>query len=130
MKNQINIIGRLGKDPEKRFTSTGQEVCNFSVATDRTWKKDEEKMKETIWFRVEVWGKLAGVCATWLKKGSLVDIEGRMKPIRIYKDASGESQAQLEIAASNVTFLSSTKTSDEASSGEPVYEDISGEVPF
>lgn len=109
MKNRINIIGRLGKDPEKRFTPSGQEVCNFTVATSRKYTKAEETVEETIWFRIETWGKLANVCGQWLQKGTLVDIEGRMKPVRVYTKQDGTADAQLEISADSVTFLSGTR---------------------
>ena len=109
MKNRINIIGRLGRDPEKKFTPSGQEVCNFTVATSRKYTKAEETVEETIWFRIETWGKLANVCGQWLQKGALVDIEGRMKPVRVYTKQDGTADAQLEISADSVTFLSGTR---------------------
>lgn len=113
MKNKIQIIGHLGKDPESRFTPTGQKVTNFSVATTHAYTKENEKVKETTWFRVETWGKLAEVCSDWLKKGSLVEVEGRIKPIRIYTKQDGTADAQLEIVAASVLFLGGTKSKDE-----------------
>lgn len=129
MKNKIQIIGHLGKDPEERVTPSGQKVTNFSVAATHSYtSKDGEKMKETTWFRVETWGKLADACADWLKKGTLVEVEGRIKPIRIYTKQDGTADAQLEINASSVLFLSGTKQRNE--SGESVEQTAEENVPF
>ena len=128
MKNKISIIGHLGKDPESRFTPTGQNVTNFSVATTHAYtSKDGEKVKETIWFRVETWGKLAEVCGQWLKKGSLVEVEGRVKPIRIFTKQDGTADAQLEVVAASVLFLGGTKSKDE----QPAAQEAETEnLPF
>lgn len=127
MKNKISIIGHLGKDPESRFTPSGQKVTNFSVATTHAYtSKDSEKVKETTWFRVETWGKLADVCADWLKKGTLVEVEGRVKPVRVYTKQDGTADAQLEIVAASVTFLGGTKSRDE----QPAQDGNEENVPF
>ena len=78
--NKVILIGRLGKDPEMRFTPAGQQVTNFSVATDRRYTTAEgEKKIVTTWFNIEVWGKLAEVCNQYLHKGNQVGIIGRLK---------------------------------------------------
>lgn len=79
MLNKATIIGRLGKDPETRYTGSGKAVASFSVATDETWKNNAgEKQKKTSWHNITVWGKLAEICQQYLKKGAQVYIEGRL----------------------------------------------------
>ncbi len=77
--NRVQLIGYLGKDPETRFTPTGQKVCNFNVAVSRRWTGKEGEAKEaTDWFKIEAWDRLGEVCQEYLKKGSLVYLEGRL----------------------------------------------------
>src|SRR5688572_5118875 len=81
MYQSITIVGNLGKDPELRYTPSGQSVCSFSVATSRQYTaKSGEKVKETVWFRVSAWGKLAEVCNQYLTKGSKVLVVGQLTP--------------------------------------------------
>ena len=107
------IIGRLGKDPEMRFTPLGQAVTSFSVATDRQYSDAAGKLvKETVWFRVSAWGKLAETCNNFLQKGKLVMVEGRLTVDektggpRIWTAQDGTPRASLEVVASLVKFLS------------------------
>jgi primosomal replication protein N len=80
MYQQLTIIGRLGADPELRYTPTGTAVCSFNVATDRTWNNDQgQKQTETTWHRVTVWRKHAEVCAQYLSKGKMVLVTGSVK---------------------------------------------------
>ena len=84
--NRAQLIGRLGKDPESKFTPTGKKVAHFSVAVSNRWKSKEGDAKEyTEWVNVEAWGRLGEVCQEYLKKGSLIFIEGRLKTDR-YED--------------------------------------------
>lgn len=79
MFQQVIIIGRLGKDPDMRFTPTGQAVTSFSVATDRQYNDPAgNPVKETTWWRVQVWGKMAEAANSYLAKGKLVMAQGRM----------------------------------------------------
>ncbi len=81
MYHTIIIVGNLGKDPEMRYLASGQAVTNFSVATNRQYTgSDGQPVKETIWFRVAVWGKQAESSNQYLKKGSKVLVEGRLTP--------------------------------------------------
>ena len=81
--NRVQLIGRLGKDPESKFTPTGKKVAHFSVAVSNRWKNTEGESREyTEWVNVETWGRLGEVCQEYLKKGSLVYIEGRLKTDR------------------------------------------------
>ena len=77
MYHTIIIVGNLGKDPEMRYTPSGQAVTSFPVATNRQYTTGSgEQVKETIWFRISTWGKTAETCNQYLKKGSKVLIEG------------------------------------------------------
>lgn len=111
MKSKLNIIGRVGRDPEMKFTPSGTGVCKFSVATDRSYTNNGEKVKETTWFQVTAWGKLAEVCNEYVKKGMLVDIEGRLEPDkatggpRIW-EKDGVAKSSFEVTANEITFLS------------------------
>lgn len=113
MYQKIVIVGRLGRDPEMRFTPTGQAVTSFSVATDRQYSDQSGKpVKETAWFRVTVWSKLAETCNQYLQKGKMVLVEGRLSVDaksggpRIWTSQDGTPRASYEIVASTVKFLS------------------------
>jgi len=81
--NRVQLIGRLGKDPETRYTPSGKKVTSFSVAVDRRWKSEEGEAKEaTDWFNVEAWGRLGEICQEYLGKGRLIYLEGRLQTNR------------------------------------------------
>ena len=81
--NKVMIIGRLGRDPEMRYTPSGRPVTTFSVATSRTWNtSDGERRTETEWFNIVAWGSLAEICNQYLVKGQQVYIEGRLQTRR------------------------------------------------
>ena len=112
MYHTIIIIGNLGRDPEQRYTPSGQAVTNFSVASNRTYTKDGQKTKKTTWFRVTVWGKQAESCNEYLQKGSKVLIEGRLNPDesgspRIWNKQDGTPATSYEVTANVVRFLDS-----------------------
>lgn len=115
MYHTLIIVGNLGKDPEMRFTPSGQAVTSFSVATSRQYTGGNgEQVKETIWFRVSAWGKTAEACNQYLKKGSKVLVEGRLTPDkttggpRVYTRQDGTAGASFEVTAATVRFLSSS----------------------
>lgn len=84
--NRVQLIGYLGKDPESKFTPTGKKVTQFSVAISNRWRNKEGDAKEyTEWVNIEAWGRLGEICHEYLKKGSLVFVEGRLKTDR-YED--------------------------------------------
>jgi single-strand DNA-binding protein len=87
--NKVQLIGRLGKDPEVRYTPKGSKVCTFSVAVGRRWKSGDEVKEATDWFNIEVWGKLGEFCQSYLSKGRLVYLEGRLQTDR-YEQEEGE----------------------------------------
>jgi single-strand DNA-binding protein len=120
MYQKTIIAGNLGRDPEMRYTPSGQAVTNFSVATNRQYtSSDGQQVKETTWFRISAWGRLAETCNQYLRRGSKVLIEGRLNADqatggpRIWTDQEGQSRASFELTAETVRFLS-TRQEDEA----------------
>ena len=105
MYQQLTIVGRLGRDPELRYTPTGTAVCTFNVATDRVWTQNEQKHEETTWHRVTTWKAQAENCAKYLAKGSMVLVTGTVKANAYTPKNGGEPAASLEVNAENVKFL-------------------------
>ena len=104
--NRVQLIGRLGKDPEGKFTPTGKQVTHFSVAVSERWKtRDGENKENTEWINVEAWGRLGEVCTQYLRKGSLVYVEGRLKTDKYTED--GETKYFTKVVAQMVQFLDS-----------------------
>jgi single-strand DNA-binding protein len=144
MFQTIILAGNLGRDPEMRYTPTGQAVTSFSVATNRQWTNNNgETVKETVWFRVSAWGKLAETCNQFLKKGSKVLVEGRLTADpnsggpRVWTGQDGQPRASFEVNAQTVRFLSSrTDAPGESGSASAPAEDapFAGEgddnIPF
>lgn len=103
--NKAILIGNLGKDPEVRFTPSGQAVAKFSVATNEKWKDQQGQLQErTEWHNIVVWGKQAEACGQYLAKGRQVFVEGRIQN-RSYDDKDGNKKYITEIVAQNVRFL-------------------------
>jgi len=103
--NKVILVGRLGRDPETRYTGGGQAVANFPVATDESYKdKNGERQKRTEWHKIVVWGKQAEIAQQYLKKGSLIFIEGRIQS-REWQDKEGQKRTSFEIVASNFRML-------------------------
>lgn len=102
--NKVLLLGRLGKDPELKYTPGGAAVCNFSVATTETWTdKQGNKQEKTEWTRIVVWGKLAELCNQYLAKGRQAFIEGRLETRSWEKD--GQKHYVTEVIASTVQFI-------------------------
>jgi single-strand DNA-binding protein len=140
MYHTIILIGNLGRDPEMRYTPSGQAVTNFSVATNRQYTgSDGQLVKETIWFRVSTWGKNAENCNQFLKRGSKVLVEGRLVPDantggpRIWNRQDGTPSASFEVSAQTVRFLS-TRGEDDSGAippGEGTGQgDEGNDIPF
>jgi single-strand DNA-binding protein len=109
--NRVQLIGRLGKDPESKHTPTGKKVAHFSVAVSNRWKTREGETKEyTEWINVEAWGRLGEVSQEYLRKGSLVYVEGRLKTDK-YED-KGETKYFTKVVAQMVQFLSDNRTDE------------------
>jgi len=115
--NKVILVGRLGRDPETRYTSGGQAVANFSLATDETYKdRNGERQKRTEWHKIVVWGKQAEIAQQYLKKGSLVFIEGRIQS-REWQDKEGQKRTSFEIVANNFRMLGGRAEGAAASAG-------------
>ena len=135
MYQKIIIVGNLGRDPEMRYTPSGQPVTTLSVATNRKWTNaDGTPGEETIWFRVSVWGKQAEACNQYLSKGRQVLIEGRLRPDpatsepRIWTGNDGVARASYELTANTVRFLGGRAEVAAAGPEEGAIEE--GEIPF
>jgi len=115
--NKVILVGRLGRDPETRYTGSGQAVANFSLATDETYKdRNGERQKRTEWHKIVVWGKQAEIAQQYLKKGSLVFIEGRIQS-REWQDKEGQKRTSFDIVASNFRMLGGRAEGAAAASG-------------
>lgn len=104
--NKVILIGRLGQDPELRYTPSGAAVANFSVATNEAWtdKASGQKQERTEWHRIVVWGKQAELCNQYLQKGRQAYVEGRLQT-RQWKDQSGQTRYTTEVQAQSIRFL-------------------------
>jgi single-strand DNA-binding protein len=103
--NRVQLIGRLGKDPESRSTTTGKKVSSFSMAVSQRWKSAEGENKEaTEWVTVEAWGRLGEVCQQYLHKGSMVFLEGRLHTDK-YEDKGGETKYYTKVVALSMQML-------------------------
>ncbi len=104
--NKVIILGRLGQDPEIKYTPSGAAVCNFSLATSETWndKNSGQKQERTEWHRVVVWGKLAELCNQYLAKGRQAFVEGKLQT-RSWDDKDGNKRYTTEINATTVQFI-------------------------
>lgn len=117
--NRVQIIGRLGKDPEGKETPKGTAFAVFPVAVDHQWKsRDGEARKETDWFQVEAWGKLGEICMKYLKKGRLVFIEGRLHTSRYEQE--GETRYFTKVVASTMQMLDRPEKEAEEAEAEEI----------
>jgi single-strand DNA-binding protein len=118
--NRVFLIGNLTRDPEMRYTASGQGVTTFSIAVNRVFKLSTgEKKEETTFIRVVVWGKSAESCHKYLVKGSSVFVEGRIQT-RTWKGQDGQDRTTTEVVAINVQFLARLKETPQR--GEEISE--------
>jgi len=125
MYQKLIIVGNLGRDPEMKYLPDGNAVTSFAVATSRKVSGE----KETVWFRISVWGKQAETCNQYLGKGSKVLVEGRLSADengnpKVFKRNDGSSGSSFEVRADTVQFLSCKGETDP---GEPTFAD---NIPF
>jgi single-strand DNA-binding protein len=111
--NKCMIIGNLGRDPEMRYTPSGQAVTQFTVATNRRWQQNGEWQEETEWFRVVVWGPQAERTAERLRKGNKVYVEGRIQT-RQWEDQQGQKRTTVELVANQVSSLERRERDEDA----------------
>lgn len=127
MLNKVQLIGRLGRDPEMRFLPDGTAVANFSVATDCSWNDETgQKRTETEWSSIVAWARLGEVCGKYLNKGSLVYIEGRLQT-RSW-DADNVKHYRTEIVAEQVKFLERKAATEETDL--PTQDMPNEDLPF
>ncbi|MFO7662160.1 MAG: single-stranded DNA-binding protein [Chloroflexota bacterium] len=146
MYQKITIVGRLGRDPEMRYMPDGTAVTSMNVATDRRWtdKNTGQPVQETTWFRVSVWGRQAESVNQYLNKGSMVLVDGHIRPDpqtggpRLFTRQDGSMGASFEVTADNVRFLSSRGDSgasdtsygdDDFQGGKPAAQE-EDDIPF
>jgi single-strand DNA-binding protein len=149
--NKVILIGNLGKDPEVRYTASGEAMCNFSLATTESWKDKAtgEKREQTEWHRISFFGKLAEISGQYLKKGSQVYVEGSLRT-RKWTDKEGQERYTTEIRGDQMTMLGSRQGMGAPASGgggfdsepadyspapakskpKPSFDDLGDDIPF
>jgi single-strand DNA-binding protein len=123
--NKVILIGRLGNNPEIRYTPSGQAVANFNIATNEYYvDKNGQKQEKTEWHRVVVWGKLAQLCGEYLTKGRQAYLEGKLQT-RQWQDKDGQTKYTTEIVATTIQFLGqapSANASNNATKGADAFD--------
>jgi single-strand DNA-binding protein len=120
--NKVILLGRLGQDPELKYTASGAAVCNFSLATSEAWTdKSGQKQEKTEWHRVVVWSKLAEVCNQYLSKGREAYVEGKLQT-RSWDDKDGNKRYTTEINAVTVQFVGGRAQADSSAPRPPAPE--------
>ena len=115
--NKVILIGRLGKDPELKYTPSGAPVATFSLATDENFKdRTGEQQRRTEWHRIVAWNKLAEICGEYLTKGKQVYIEGSIRS-RQWQDQAGNKRTSYEIIANQMQMLGAKADSERAAGG-------------
>jgi single-strand DNA-binding protein len=135
--NKVTIIGRLGRDPEMRYTSSGKPVTTFSVAVGRAWTTTTgDRRTATEWFNVVAWGGLAEICSKYLDKGQRVYVEGRLQTRR-WTDSEGVKKSSVEVVANEMIMLDKSAARDntggvdlDSESYEDDPSDDEDEYPF
>jgi single-strand DNA-binding protein len=134
--NKVILVGRLGRDPEVRYTPSGTAVANFSIATSEQWNnKDGEKQERTEWHKIVAWRRLGEICGEYLHKGSQIYIEGRLQT-RDWEDRDGNKRYTTEVIAQNMQMLGSADKGGKAETTDerfPVEEPITvpeDDIPF
>lgn len=108
MLNQVQLIGRLGRDPEVRYMPNGEAVCNFSIATSENWKDaNGQKQERTEWHNITMYRKLAEIAGQYLRKGALVFVQGKIQS-RKYMGKDGIERTAYEIIGSEMKMLGDT----------------------
>ena len=129
--NKVTLIGRLGQDPEIRYTQSGSAVANTTIATNDYWTdKQGEKQERTEWHSLVMWGRLADLAQSYLKKGSQVYVEGRLQT-RDWEDQQGQKHYKTEVVVTTMQFLDSRISESEPSQvvASPAYTDSTASSP-
>ena len=127
--NKVILLGNLGKDPEVRYLDNGVAVANFSLATTENYKnKEGERVSQTEWHNIVLWRGLAEVAEKWLKKGSSIYVEGKIRT-RKWEDKAGNTRYSTEVLGDNMTMLGGKPTSEgSVESASP--SDKKDDLPF
>lgn len=105
LRNSVQLIGRLGKDPEIRTFDKGRKLATFSIATSDSYKNQKgERVEDTQWHNIVIWGKLAEIAGKYLKKGSEVVVEGKLVH-RAYETAAGEKKYMTEVNVNDLVMV-------------------------
>ena len=130
MVNKVILVGRLGVDPEVRYTGDGTPVASFNLATDEQWKnKNGEKVQKTEWHRIIAWRKLGEICGQYLTKGKLVYIEGKLQT-RQWEDKNGGKRYTTEIVANGMKMLGGTSDNEQsAKQGQSKSNNVPPNMP-
>jgi single-strand DNA-binding protein len=124
--NKVILLGKLGRDPETRYTTGGDAVCNLNIATSEQWKdKNGEKQERTEWHRVVLFGRQAEIAGEYLKKGRSVYVEGRLQT-RKYTDKDGVEKYSTEIVGDRMQLLGGGR---DASGGDAEFGSSGGPAP-
>ena len=126
--NSVNIMGNLTRDPEMKYIPSGKAVCSLSIANNRVYTKNGEKVTEVSYFDVEVWGLAAENCSKYLTKGSGIIVEGRLRQDRWEKD--GKTQSRVRITANAVHFLPKKQNDGASSQAEQSHANRPAEAPI
>ena len=136
--NKVILIGRLGRDPEVRYTPDGTAVANFSIATSTEWtdKGSGDKKEKTEWHRIVAWRRLGEICGEYLAKGRQVYVEGRLQT-REWEDRDGNKRYTTEVVATDVQFLGAKESAGQQGPyggpppSEPPFADSNDDdIPF
>lgn len=127
--NKVILVGRLGSDPELKYTSNSQAVAKFSVATSEQWKNKQtgDMQEKTEWHRIVVWGKMAEICGQHLAKGRQVYIEGKLQTRSWEDQASGQKKYSTEVVAQTVQFLGAAGERSQSSGAGAGAQNSSGD---
>lgn len=131
--NNVQIIGRLGKDPESRYTTNSTHVCKFSVAVEAYVPKDSNRPKHTEWFNVVAWAKLADVCAQYLSKGDLVYCQGELQTRQYEKDGQRRYFTELNMRQMQMLKTKPKEGQQQAPAPGPQQQevpDFDDDIPF
>ena len=128
--NKVILVGNLGKDPEVRYLDSGVAVANFSLATTENYKnKQGERVSQTEWHNIVLWRGLAEVAEKYLKKGSSIYVEGKIKT-RKWEDKEGVTKYSTEILGDNMTMLGGKPSLQDTNKEDNKLEDTEDDLPF
>ncbi|MDR2365940.1 MAG: single-stranded DNA-binding protein [Zoogloeaceae bacterium] len=128
--NKVILIGNLGADPEIRYSASGDAICNIRIATTESWKDKQsgERRETTEWHRIVFYRRLAEIAGQYLKKGSQVYVEGRIKT-RKWQDKDGNDRYSTDIEATDMTMLGKREGAGEAPAGGSGYVGAAPDAP-